>query len=110
MHKQTKANIEAMNANYKQVGSKGRKHVTFEPDDLVWVHLRKDGFSDLRKSKLLPRAVGSFKVLYKINDNAYKIELLVDFGVSSSFNIVDLKSYLGDKDTLKSGMTLLQEG
>jgi hypothetical protein len=70
--------------------TKGRKHITFEPSDLVWVHLRKDRFSDMRKSKLQPRVVGPFKVLHKINDNAYKVELPADFGVSSSFNIADL--------------------
>ena len=49
------------------------KHVTFEPGDLVWLHLRKDRFPDLRKSKLLLRADGPFKVVAKINDNAYKL-------------------------------------
>jgi hypothetical protein len=49
-------------------------------------------------------------VLHKINDNAYKVELPADFGVSSSFNIVDLTPYLGENDTFKSRMTLLQEG
>jgi hypothetical protein len=44
-----------------------------EPGDLVWVHLQKDRFLDLRKSKLMPRAAGPFKVLEKINDNAYKL-------------------------------------
>jgi hypothetical protein len=48
----------------------------------VWVHLRKDRFPDLRKSKLMPRVVGAYKVLAKINDNAYTIELPPDFGVS----------------------------
>jgi hypothetical protein len=110
MHEQTKANIEAMNTKYKQAGSKGRKHVTFQPGDLVWVHLRKDRFPDLRKSKLLPRAAGPFKVLHKINDNAYKIELPADFCVSPSFNIADLKPYMGEEDTLESRTTLLQEG
>ena len=32
-------------------------------------------FSDLRKSKLMPRGDYPFRVLEKINDNAYKIEL-----------------------------------
>ena len=42
-----------MNAKYKLlVGSKGKKHVTFEPGDLVWQHLRKDRFPNLRNSKL----------------------------------------------------------
>jgi hypothetical protein len=95
LHEQTKANIKAMNAKYEQVDSKDRKHIIFEPGDLVWVHLRKDRFPDLCKSKLQPRAAGPFKVLHKINDNAYKVELRADFGVSSSFNITDLTPYLG---------------
>ena len=43
--------------------------------DLVWLHLRKDRFSELRKSKLMPRAAGPYKIIEKINDNAYKLEL-----------------------------------
>jgi len=73
MYETTKENIENMNAKYKFAGSIGKKHVTFEPGDLVWLHLRKDRFPDLRKSKLLPRADGPFKVVAKINDNAYKL-------------------------------------
>jgi hypothetical protein len=110
LHEQTKANIKAMNAKYEEAGSKGRKHITFEPGDLVWVHLRKDRFPDMRKSKLQPRAVGPFKVLHKINDNAYKVQLPTDFRVSSSFNIADLTPYLGENDTFESRTTLLQEG
>ena len=41
LHETTKENIECMNAKYKLAGSKGKKHVTFEPGDLVWLHLRK---------------------------------------------------------------------
>jgi hypothetical protein len=63
----------------------------------------------LRKSKLLPRADGPFKVLEKINDNAYKLELPVDFRVSPTFNIADLKSYLGEEDELESRITQMQE-
>src|SRR6266498_5053920 len=84
LHETTKENIEYMNAKYELAASKGKKHVTFEPGDLVWLHLRKDRFPDLRKSKLLPRTDGPFKVLKRINDNAYKIELPADFGVSPS--------------------------
>ena len=73
-------NIENMNAKYKLTGSIGKKHVTFKPGDLVWLHFRKDRFPDLRKSKLLPRADGPFKVVDKINDNAYKLELPAYFG------------------------------
>jgi hypothetical protein len=76
----------------------------------VWLHLRKDRFPDLRKSKLMPRTTRPYKILGKINDNAYKLELPPEFGISPTFNISDLKSYLGEEDKLESRTTPLQEG
>jgi hypothetical protein len=78
--------------------------------DLVWLHLRKDRFPELIKSKLMPRAAGPYKILEKINDNAYKLELPPEFRVSPTFNIADLKPYLGEEDELESRTTPLQEG
>ena len=98
-----------MNAKYKLAGDKGRKHVVFAPRDLVLLHLRKDRFPNLCKSKLMPRADSPFKVLEKINENAYKLELPADFGVSP-FKFADLKPYLGEEDELPSRMTSFQEG
>ena len=51
-------------------------------------------FPDLRKSKVMTRVDGPFKVLERINDNGYKLELPADFGTSHAFNITDLKPYL----------------
>ena len=110
MHETTKKNIECMNNKYKLAGSQGRKHFVFDPGDLVWLHLRKDRFPDLRTSKLMPRADGPFKVLQKINDNAYKIDLPAEFGVSPTFNIADLTPYLGEDEELPSRTTSIQEG
>jgi hypothetical protein len=64
--------------------------------------LRKERFPELRKSKLMSRAVVPFKILAKINDNAYKLELPPEFGVSPSFNISDLRPYLGEEDEIPS--------
>jgi hypothetical protein len=110
MHETTKLNIEKMNEKYRIAASKGHKEVKFEPGDLVWLHLRKEQFLELRKSKLISRVVGSFKILAKINDNAYKFELPPEFGVSPSFNISDLQPYLGEEDEMLSRMTSIQEG
>jgi hypothetical protein len=38
----------------------------------------------------MSRTAGPFKILAKINDNTYKLELSPEFGVSHSFNISDL--------------------
>ena len=57
----------------------------------------------------MPRAAGPYKIIEKINDNAYKLELPPEFGVSPIFNILDLKPYLGE-DELQSRMTPFQEG
>jgi hypothetical protein len=109
MHETTKENLERMNAKYKISGDKGRNQLDFEPSDLVWLHLRKERFPDLRKSKLMPRADGPFKVLKKINENAYKLDLPADFGVSHTFNIADLKPYFGEEDEFESRTTQMQE-
>jgi hypothetical protein len=110
MHETTKENIECMIAKYKISGDKGRKQLDFEPGDLVWLHIRKERFPALRMSKLMPRADGPFKVLKEINENAYKLDLPTDFGVSLTFNIADLKSYLGEEVELELRTTQMQEG
>jgi hypothetical protein len=49
-------------------------------------------------------------VLEKINDNAYRLDLPADFGVSPTFNIAYLKPYLGEEVELESRTTQMQEG
>ena len=56
----------------------------------------------------MPRVIGPFKIIEKINNNAYKLELTPEFGVSPTFNIVDLKPIFGE-DELESRTTPLQE-
>jgi hypothetical protein len=58
----------------------------------------------------MSRAAGPFKILTKINDNAYKLELPLEFGVNPSFNISNLRPYLGEEDEMSSRTTLMQDG
>jgi hypothetical protein len=110
MHEITKLNIEKMNEKYRIAASKCRKEVNLESSDLVWLHLRKERFLELRKSKLMSRAAGPLKILAKINDNADKLELPREFRVSPRLNISDLRSYLREEDEMLSRTTSMQEG
>jgi hypothetical protein len=60
MHETTKLNIEKMNEKYRIATSKGRKEVKLKLGDLVWLHLRKERFLELRKSKLMSCCCWSF--------------------------------------------------
>jgi hypothetical protein len=50
-----------------------------------------------------------FMILEKINDNTYKLEFPPKFGVSPTFNILDLRPYLGEEDEVLSRMMSIQE-
>ena len=95
LHSQVQERIKAINEVYKQ-RSKHKKQKLFNEGDLVWVHLRKERFPSKRKNKLMPRADGPFKIVSKINDNAYKVELPSEYGVHATFNVGDLSPYLDD--------------
>ncbi|PKI52750.1 hypothetical protein CRG98_026871 [Punica granatum] len=75
IHEEGRQHILKKNIQYAERANKGRKKVTFEPGDWVWVHMRKERFPNQWKSKLSPRGIGPFQVIAKINDNAYKIDL-----------------------------------
>ena len=93
IHEKVQLQIETKNDQYASQANKGRRHVTFEPGDWVWVHMRKGRFPAHRISKLTPRGDGPFQILEKINDNAYKVDLLGKFNVSATFNAADLSPF-----------------
>jgi hypothetical protein len=110
IHMKTKQEIEKRSKYYAAKANKNRKKMIFEPGDFVWVHLRKDRFPEKRWSKLLPRGDGPFKVLARINDNAYKIELPGDeYAASDTFNVADLSPFHGHEQS-ESRSTLFEEG
>jgi len=98
LHEQVRLHIEEKMTKYAKQANKGRKMVRFEPGDLVWIHISKGRFPSKRKSKLMPRADGPFRIIEKVNENAYKVDLPGDYNVSATFNVKDLTPYLDDDD------------
>nr|CAD1824757.1 unnamed protein product [Ananas comosus var. bracteatus] len=96
LHEQVRARIIKHNEKYQKATNKHRKPAAFKEGDLVWVHLCKEHFPQGRHGKLKPRADGPFKVLKRIGENAYKIELPGDYNISATFNVADLSPYYKD--------------
>jgi len=72
--------------------------------------LRKERFPKQPNAKLSPRADGPFKIVQKINDNAYKVEFPGTYGVSATFNVADLSPYLDDEPDMNSRTSSVQPG
>jgi hypothetical protein len=97
IHEKAQLNIKRRTKQYVHQANKGRKQVVFELGDWVWLHLRKDRFLEKQRSKLLPQGDGPFQVVECINDNAYKLDLPGEYGVSACFNVANLSPFdVGD--------------
>ncbi|RDY05948.1 hypothetical protein CR513_10148, partial [Mucuna pruriens] len=102
----TWTHMEKKGEKYAKNANKWSKDVSFKEGDLVWVHLRKEQFPHLRNSKLLPRRDDPFKIIKKLNDNAYKVtcpknlgEVILSMGHEGGGRSCTLRLY--DKGCLK---------
>nr|GEU72820.1 transposon Ty3-I Gag-Pol polyprotein [Tanacetum cinerariifolium] len=102
IHQSIHDKITKTNELIKYRRDKGRKHVLFKPGDLVWLHFRKERFPSKRRSKLSPRSDGPFKVIAKVNDNAYAIDLPGNSSASATINVADLQPYYDPDKPLPS--------
>ncbi|KAJ9562004.1 LOW QUALITY PROTEIN: hypothetical protein OSB04_007164 [Centaurea solstitialis] len=111
LHQKVHDQIIKHNAGYQSRANKHRKQVVYKEGDLVWIHLRKECFPAGRFGKLKPRADGPFRVLKKINDNAYKVDLPGHYNVSATFNVADLSPFeRGVDDVADLEASLFQGG
>jgi len=77
--------------------NKRHKHVVFQPDDWVWVHMRKEIFPAYKKSKLQSRGDDPFQIRERIKNNAYKVDFPGEYGVNATFNVSGLTLFdVGD--------------
>ena len=108
LHERVRNHIENQIKVYTTKGSRGRKELMLNEGDWIWLHLRKDRFLTKRKSKLSLRGDGLFQVLERINNNAYTLDLLEEYGVSNTFNITDLVPFVCVADSDDEGFANLR--
>ena len=85
--------IQESNAHYESHADLHRRHLEITEVDYVMIQIRPEWIPPGSVKKLNARSAGPYKFLKEINSNAYVIDLPSDFGISLTFNILDLVAY-----------------
>ena len=94
LQKKISKKIQISNEEYKHMADSHKRIKKVNERDFMIIKLRPKRFSSSTMKKLHAQIAGCFKIIKKIGLNAYVLELPPDFGISSTFNIFDLKEYI----------------
>ena len=83
--------------SYKLSANVHKRYKIFKEGDLVMVKIHPHRLPKLY-SKLQLKSYGPFKILSKINDNTYIVDIPNDWDISNSFNISDLVEFHESED------------
>ena len=93
-----KDNLQVAQNQQKQYADRDREEITLQVNDLVYLRIHPYKQTSLKNNgaeKLKPRYYGPYKVVRKIGEVAYELELPEGSKIHNIFHVSYLKKYLG---------------
>ncbi|RVW78808.1 Transposon Ty3-I Gag-Pol polyprotein [Vitis vinifera] len=106
IHEKVQEKIKINNENYKEAADAHRRYIQFQEGDLVMVRLRPERFHPSTYQKLQAKKAGPFRVLKRLGENAYLLELPSNLHFSPIFNVEDLHIYHGHHNDISEQLDL----
>ncbi|KAK8949134.1 hypothetical protein KSP39_PZI005042 [Platanthera zijinensis] len=94
LHKHIKDTLAIQYATYQSNANVHKRVSPLEVGDLVMVRLIPERLPSGTIKKLANRRAGPFRILKKLGENAFLLELPADWGISPIFNVSDLTPYV----------------
>ncbi|KAK9077569.1 hypothetical protein SSX86_005906 [Deinandra increscens subsp. villosa] len=95
-----RARLKAAQDRQKSYADKRRRPIEFKKGDMVLLRVSpwKGVIRFRKRGKLSPRFIGPFKILARVGDNAYQLELPEELsGIHNTFHVANLRKCLADE-------------
>ena len=108
-----KDNLQVIENQQNQYANRHREERTFQVNDLVYLRLQPYKQTSLKKNgaeKLKPRYYGPYKIVQKIGEVAYELELPEGSKIHNVFHVSCLKINIGKKIVTSEILPPLDDG